>query len=548
MKLLGPTLFLLTLATSAQDSGLPKALPSGGTLRSEQACFDVQHVRLELDVNPLTKRIAGAMTLTAKSVFRSDVIELDLDFPLEVESVELDGEPIEHERRPASLVVPLPKDVVPGDTFGLRVAYAGVPREAIRAPWDGGFTWGTTPDGQPWITTTCQGEGGDLWWPCKDHPSDKPDSFELAIRVPKGLVCASNGVLVKTEDTASHSTFHWRVVNPISNYNIALNIGPFEVSRDTYRSIGGEELPIEFYHLPRSGEQARALLPEVKDHLAFFERFFGPYPFRNEKYGIVETPHLGMEHQTIIAYGYGFKRDRNFDYDWLHHHELSHEWWGNLVTCRDWKDMWIHEGFGTYAQALYVETKHGAEGYQKQIREHMRSAANHNPIAPRNATNSKDIYFGKSGKSSNDIYYKGSAVIHSLRFVVGDEPFFQSLLEFCYPTEERRAATDGSQVRFVDTDEYIGLIERLSDRDLDWFFDVYAREASLPKLEVRQSDERVELRWEASGPFPMPVPLRVDGRDVRVECPKGRGSLRVPKGAMVELDPDSWVFRDPSGD
>ncbi|MEX1025607.1 MAG: M1 family metallopeptidase [Planctomycetota bacterium] len=533
---------LLLVAPALQDS--TPALPSGGELLAEQAAFDVEHVTLELTIDPEGRTIDGTMSLNARCVAATKRVFLDLDHPLEVRRVLLRGEEVKAKRRDGRIEVPCRPPLEPGQDFGVVVEYGGTPRVAVRAPWDGGFTWAETEDGRPWFTTTCQGEGADLWWPCKDHPSDKPDGFDLFARVPEGLIVASNGVLVSSDTQDGWTTFHWHTENPIANYNVALNVAPYERLDRTFESIGGETVPLSFWALPESVERARALLPEIERHLAFFERRFGPYPFRNEKYGVVETPHLGMEHQTIIAYGYDFQQHPKYGYDWLHHHELSHEWWGNLVTCRDWKDMWIHEGFGTYCQALYVEELHGQEAYHATIAEHRRSISNQGPLAPRGATNSKEIYFGSAGKSSNDIYYKGSAVLHTLRWLIGDDAFLLSLARMCYPTEEQRQASDGSQVRFVDTEDYVAIAEELAETELDWFFEAYVREAQLPTLDVKRSSTKLRLRWESpSGAFPMPVPVRVGDDVVRVACPKGRGSLDIPRGVEVEVDPERWVLR-----
>lgn len=495
---------------------------SGGPLRPDQACYDVLHYTLQIAVDPAAKAIDGTLTMDARWLAASPELALDLDPALAVRKVTLDRKPVPNERQGGILLVKPETPLAVGSSFTVAVEYGGTPREARNPPWDGGFTWKTTKDGQPWIATSCQGEGADLWWPCKDHPSDKPDGFDLHVTVPKGLVVAGNGVLQGEPATKGRTTtYHWHVASPIANYNIALNIAPYVELKDTYTCIDGTRMPIQFFVLKESEKRAKACMPQFLDHLRVFEELLGPYPFRREKYGIAETPHLGMEHQTMIAYGNGFHDEQ---YDWLHNHELSHEWWGNLVTCRDWKDMWIHEGFGTYMQPLYREKRFGQKAYDDEIRKYR--LMNRTPIAPREVKNSHEIYFSASG---NDIYYKGSYVLHTLRWQLGDEKFFLALRRFCYPTEAAAKATDGSQCRFVDTDDFVKLVSAIAGEDMTWFFDVYVRQAALPQLEQEVKDGVLQLRWRTPGdlPFALAVPVLWRGELRRVPMPGGVGSLAV---------------------
>ncbi len=531
--------FLVLVQPTVLPAQAPLANASGGELRPAQACYDVLHYELALRVDPAEQRIDGSLQLRAKVVTTCSAIELDLDQALRVERVSVFDNAGLFTHQDGRIVIELGAEHPAGTELLLVVHYGGRPRVAKNPPWSGGFTWAKTGDGRPWIATSCQGEGADLWWPCKDHPSDKPDGVDLRITVPKDLVVASNGVLV--DDAIGQDgwrTFHWQVRSPISNYCIALNIAPYRELRDTYTSVTGEKVPFVLYVLPEALDDARPFVQQFQDHLRWFEKTLGPYPFRHEKYGVAHTPHLGMEHQSIIAYGNGF-RDR--DYDWLHHHELAHEWWGNLVTCRDWKDMWIHEGFGTYMQALYLESVGGAVRYQREVGRWR--ALNRGPVAPREVRSSQQIYFGPGG--SNDIYFKGALVLHTLRWLLGDESFRQSLREFCYPTEAARKATDGTQVRLVDTGDFVALCTRLHGEDLGWYFDAMVHEAQPPRLEEEVKDGVLHLRWRVPGdrPFPLPVPVQVGGKDgkvVRVAMPDGAGSVRVGERAAT-IDPDGWL-------
>lgn len=510
---------------------------SGRPAIAAQDCYDVQGYELALTVDPAGKTIDGTLTMTARVVAATEELALDLDPALTVHAVRLDGTAIPHEHSDGRIWLRLDHELARGGTFAVAVDYGGTPRTAKNPPWDGGFTWRETPDGKPWIATSCQGEGADLWWPCKDQPSDKPDHVDLHFTVPKGLVVASNGT--QRGPAREHDglvTYDWHVSEPISNYCIAFNAAPYVLLEDTFTCCDGTVMPIQFFVLPNSVAAAKRCMPQFLDHIRVFESILGPYPFRAEKYGLCETPHLGMEHQTMIAYGNGFGDEQ---YDWLHNHELSHEWWGNLVTCSDWRDMWIHEGFGTYMQPLYLERQFGREAYEREI--HAHRAMNRAPVAPRASTTSFGIYFGNGG--SNDIYYKGSLVLHTLRWQLGEGPFFASLRRFCYPTPAAERATDGSQVRLVTTDDYVALCSELAGEDMAWFFEVYVRQPHLPRLHSELEDGVLKLRWDTPDdlPFHLEVPVVLHGQELRVPMPGGHGELPVGD-AEYQIDPNERLL------
>ena len=533
--------------------------PSGAPLLPEQAAIDVFREYIWLLVDPDLKRIDGMATIEADVVAPLADAVLHLDERLEVRKVSAwtgSSLSLEEQARSAEgwpfihadglLRIPLLEPARSGDRLNILVEYGGKPREAPNPPWDGGFTWAETADGRPWIATSCQGEGADLWWPCKDHPSDKPDEMALFITVPEGLVVASNGKLYGISGLKKDgwNTYEWYVNNPISNYAVALNIAPYVELREEYTSVDGTDFPVQFWVLPEDEAAGRAFMPEILDHLAFFEETLGPYPWRSEKYGVAQTPHLGMEHQSIIAYGYEFQQ-KEPGYDWLHHHELSHEWWGNLVTCADWKDMWIHEGFGTYMQALYLESRFGEEAYRTEMAARRANLRNRRAVAPRGTRDSKQIYFDADGGFDNDIYDKGAFALHALRWEIGDEDFFESLRRFAYPTDAHRTATDGSQVRLVDTEDYVALVSEITDRDLAPFFEVYLRQPVLPALYVERDASGLTLRWDLpmNAPFETRVPLLVDGEPVVVDMAGGRGRVELALDASVLVDPDGWLLR-----
>ncbi|MEO2147082.1 MAG: M1 family metallopeptidase [bacterium] len=514
---------------------------SGGPLRADQACFDVQHYELILVVVPESKKIGASLTMTARMEEASDKISLDLDSRFTVRRVTVGGVEVEASHKDGRIEIPLPEGQGrASQELQVNVLYMGTPREAPNAPWVGGFTWAKTPSGADWISTTCQMEGADLWWPCKDHPSDKPESFDLKVTIPAGLVCASNGRLMGVQEGGNGArTFHWHTSMPIANYSISLNIAPYETISRTVEGIDGDMIPVTFWHLPENAEKAKVLFEEIVDHLKHLESVCGPYPFHQDKYGVVETPHLGMEHQTIIGYGNNYSGDPEFDYDWLHHHEMSHEWWSNLLTCVDWADFWIHEGLGTYMQALYLESRFGPEAYRKKMAIDWRRIGFHGAIAPAAPRGTQSMYFagGVSDAPGGDIYFKGSWVVHNLRWLIGDEDFFKLLREWARPGK-------GGKPRFVSTNELIQVASRQAGQDLGWYFDVVLKEKQLPRLVADVKDGVLHLEWTSAGKqtYNMPVEVLVGDKRVRVECPGGEGMLPVAQQEW-QLDPDRWLIR-----
>jgi len=522
---------------------------SGGPLLIEQAAFDVTYYDLDLAVEPADSSIYGVLTVEARIAVPTNTIVLDLDPILDIESVKMpvrDGreERVKYRRDGGRVWIDFPSLRQTGDLVRVAVTYGGRPRVAPNPPWDGGFTWDWTPAGEPWIATTCQQIGADVWWPVKDHPSDEPDSMALHITVPNPLVVATNGQLTGIESKQPASrTYHWFISTPINVYNVALNIAPYTTIEETYESVSGDTFPVVFYVLPDDEEKGKRLMPQIIDHLRFFEETVGPYPFRIDKYGVAQTPHLGMEHQTIIAYGANFDNGsmtggRDWGFDALHHHELSHEWFGNVVTNVDWSDMWIHEGFGSYMQPLYKEYLVGIEGYHEYIASQRRGIRNRQSVAPRGSRSSSQIYGG-------DIYVKGSLFLHTLRYLIGEEKLRFLLRRVVYPDPAMEQITDGKQCRFATTDDILYLAEQVSGMDLDWYFEVYLRQPELPRLVTNRTGDTLTLQWDTPDdlPFPMPIDIQLGDAVQRIEMPGGRASLTIPEGLEPIIDPENWVLR-----
>jgi aminopeptidase N len=517
---------------------------SGSPRAPEQLAVTFEKVDLALRVDPATKSIRGdaALTFLLKEPLTRIAVELDRNLP--VDSASVDGvtlAPAAISNPDGRLYLTLPTPLQAGARTTVRIQYHGVPHVAKHAPWDGAFTWSQTKDGQPWIATTVEGEGCDMFWPCIDHPMGKPQLIDLHITVPSPLVVAGNGVATGMEEKDGWRTYNWRAKNP-STYGVALNIGPYEMLSGDYASRFGNTIPLRMWYLKGHDEDAKGLFAEFTPMLDFFEYRVGPYPFGDEKMGVVETPHLGMEHQTINAYGNGYAKSA-YGYDWLLHHELSHEWFGNQMTNADWDDMWLHEGFGSYMQPLYLESLRGERDFQAELFNFRKSLSNKAPVVSGKTQRIEDIYEEARGGPGNDIYTKGALILHTLRNLIGDDAFFTATRRMVYGTA---TPTPGNfQPRWSSTKEFVQFSNEASGRDLNWFFDAYLYHAALPELVEERSGDKLTLRWKLKdgGAFPMPIEVRVNERIEKLPMTDGVGVVTVPAHAMVTIDPMSRVLR-----
>ena len=525
-----PTFSFVAVLFAAQAS------TSGGGLKLEQAAYDVQSYDVAIKVDPIRKTLEGITVMEAKTVIPTGSILVDLHPNYSVSRVTDGKVDLRFDRLKDTLRIYFPLSKQPGDAIRTEIGYAGSPHVARNAPWDGGIMWAKTPSGADWVSVALQGAGADLIFPCKDHPSDRPNRATMRITVPDPLIAVGPGKLQKTDRNADKtSTYVWHMPLPINNYSLVFNAAPYELVKDSAKSITGQTIPIHYYVLPENKDKAPKLIEEQKKYLSFMEKYCGPFPFRTVKLGIVETPHLGMEHSTAIAYGnrYRFAPD---GLDWLLLHEFGHEWWANLVSNADWRDMWIHEGFQSFLDTFYIEQTRGKEAYFTAMKGRKRNVRNSAPVAPRPETSSA-AYGG-------DIYDKGALILHSLRYLIGDEAFLRSIRRMAYPTKEAEKWTDGRALRLVTTDDFVNIASTESKQDLRWFFEVYVRQAKLPTLKSDAANGILQLEWATpeSLPFPMPIDVAVDGKSVRVPMTGGRGSVKF-SGSPPVIDPNGWVLR-----
>lgn len=519
----------------------------------EQAVFDVQKYDITLNVDPSAKSISGTTVMMARTVIPTNVIVLDLDTVYTIGKLTDGSKDLKYERKDGKIWIWFPMTKQVGDEIRTSISYSGTPRVAPNPPWVGGFMWKKTASGADWVSVALQNDGADLLFPCKDHPSDKPATASMHITVPDPLIAVGPGKFEgEKKNAGGTTTYNWNMTNPIANYSIVFNAAPYKKVEDSYTSKDGYKMPIVFYVLPEDADKAPGLIAEQKKYLAYYEKYLGPYPFRSEKVGIVETPHLGMEHSTAIAYGNGFRYDKDGT-DGLLLHEFGHEYWANLVTASDWRDFWIHEGFQSYMDVLYQEYLHGKEAYVKAMAPRAGRFRNMQPVAPREPKIAYQVYMTAPDylNSDGDIYGKGAYFLHTLRYLIGDEAFFKALRHMAYPTKEMETYTDGRQERLVNTDDFLSIAEADSGMKLEWIFEMYLRQPKLPKLETRvvtsinpNKPSVLELEWITPNnlPFPMPVDVIIDGKTKRVEMKDGKGSVEFT-GATPVADPDGWVLK-----
>jgi aminopeptidase N len=518
---------------------------SGGPIDPERAALRLDHVDLAIEVFPDTQRLQGEATLTLQTTAPQRRLLIDLDKNLPVTAVSVDGKPLPRtnwSNPEGRLTIGLPATLAAGSRAVVRIAYGGTPHVAVRAPWDDGIVWARTPDGKPWIATTAEGYGCDLFWPCLDFPAGEPAKVDLHITVPKGLSAPSNGVLQKVETLPDgRTTWHWQARSP-NPYSVVLNIAPYAEIKGSYKSRFGNRIPLQYWHLPGREAGAQRLFAEFAPTLDFFEANVGPYPWGDEKLGVVETPHLGMEHQTINAYGNNYRKAPE-GFDWLFQHELAHEWFGNQMSAANWDDYWLHEGYGQYMQPLYGRWREGEARYAVMMDKFRNQIANKAPIVSGRILTEEEVYEEEKGGPGGDIYVKGAWVLHTLRNLIGDKDFWEVTRRLVYGRPDPKPGN--FQPRFATTPEYIGIVNQVTGRDMTWFFDVYLREAALPELLQTREGGRLTLKWKTPSdrPFPLPVEVEVDGKVETVAMADGTGGIAVPADAHIVVDPNARILK-----
>ncbi|HLF34492.1 MAG TPA: M1 family metallopeptidase [Cyclobacteriaceae bacterium] len=475
-----------------------------GTLTSLRACYDVTFYHLNIKIDPSDKSISGFNTIFFSTVTPFSRMQIDLFPNMKIDSILFeDGRKCNYEREYGAVFITLPEELKSGN-HSIRVHYNGNPQVAKRPPWDGGFTWTEDEDGNPWVVVTCQRTGASLWWPNKDHQSDEPDSMLMSITVPPGLEDVSNGRLRgRREEVDGWTTFDWFIYSPINNYNVTVNIGKLVHFSDEYVSTNGEKLTLDYYVLRGNAKKAKKQFEVVGPMLRTFEHYFGKYPFYRDGFKLIDAPHNGMEHQTAIAYGNNYLKGYDgyssskvgLNFDFIIVHESAHEWWGNHVTAKDIADMWIHESFGAYAEALFVEDNWGYDASLEYINAKKQNVLNNKPILGP---------FGVNTEGSSDMYDKGQLILNTLRNVIDNDSLWFSILRGIQETFSHKS---------VDGKEIIDYINERTGENMDYFFDQYLKFKNLPRFDaiISAKGDRVTLRyrWKADVDFRMPLKVTI---------------------------------------
>ncbi|MGN6509161.1 MAG: M1 family metallopeptidase [Chitinophaga sp.] len=475
MRRIFPALFVILFSATAYGQQFSRQDTLRGTLSAERSWWDVTFYDLSVSIHPSARSIEGVNVIRYRVLKPAQRMQIDLQTPLVLDKAVQNGQELAFTKDGNAWFITLQAEQPLNSQQELTLTYHGVPREAKHAPWDGGLVWTKDSLGRPWIATACQGLGASVWWPNKDHQSEEPDSMRLRVTVPEGLTNVSNGRLLGvSENTDSTVTSTWYISNPINNYDVALNIGHYAHFSDRYQ---GEEGPLDLdywvldYNLPR----ARAHFEVVKPMMGCFERWFGPYPFYKDGYKLVETPHLGMEHQSAVAYGNQYKMGyRGSDlsgsgwglkWDFIIVHESGHEWFGNNITTKDIADMWVHESFTNYSETIFTECQYGKDAANAYVQGIRKRIANDIPIIGP---------YGVNREGSGDMYYKGSNMLHTIRQLIGNDDTFRKILRGLNKTFYHQTVTS------TQVEQYIN---RISGKNFDKVFDQYLRHSQPPVFE-----------------------------------------------------------------
>jgi len=496
-----PLLFL-TICTYSQKETYSKKDSLRGRFNENRSWWDLKKYELDINVDIKGKSISGKNKVLYKVLREANIMQIDLQKPLHISTISQDGEKLAFKNQGAVYWIELKKNQYVDSINSLDIVFSGVPKETTKAPWEGGFTWGKDSNGIDFIATACQGDGASLWWPCKDHLADEPDlGIDLAYTVPENLVAVGNGRLVKTDyDSIQQTkTYHWKVINPINNYTVQMSIGNYVSYANTYQGEAGE-LYCDYYVLKQNFYKAKKQFQQVDKMLEAFEFWFGPYPFYEDGYKLVEVPYLGMEHQSAVSYGNNYENGyRGTDlsgsgwglkFDFIIIHESGHEWFGNNITNKDIADMWIHESFTNYSEVMYLDHLYGLKAGNAYVQGIRKNIKNDKPIIGT---------YGVNQRGSDDMYYKGANMLHTIRYVIGNEGTWRLLL---------RGLNHKFYHQTVTTEDVENYISEFTKTDFSTVFDQYLRTTQIPTLEYKVGKKYLKARWSNCVPG-LQLPIRV---------------------------------------
>ena len=508
-----------------------------GSITKERSWWDLNRYHLDISVKPEEKFISGSNKISYTVLKSHDLMQIDLQTPLILTKAIQDNSELEIIHDGNAHFIKLKKKQNVGSKEELIVYYEGNPRVAVRAPWDGGISWEKDKNGNHFIASSCQGLGASVWWPNKDHMYDEPESMLMSVNVPKGLTNVSNGRLVKIDKMSDSTTFHWEVVNPINNYGVNINIGDYVNFSEIYKGEKGN-LDMDYYVLSYNLEKAKVHFVDAIKTMQAFEYWFGPYPFYEDSFKLVEAPYLGMEHQSSVTYGNKYRkgylgRDLSgtgwgLKFDYIIIHETGHEWFANNITYKDIADMWVHEGFTTYSENLFVDYHFGKKASSEYVIGTRRGIGNKKPIiGPYNVN--------KGG--SGDMYSKGANLLHTLRQVAGNDKVWRNVL---------RGLNKDFYHKTVTTYEIENYISEKMKINLKPFFNQYLRDIRIPVLEHNLIDGKMSFRWNnVIEGFKMPIDLivtdHIAGNEEKIRIfPTQKWKSKKLKGS-IEIDKNYYV-------
>lgn len=493
--------FVSEIPLRAQPTAYTRQDSLRGSITPERAWWNVLRYDLSFAPDFETKSLAGQQIIGFEAVDTGRVMQIDLQAPMQLEAAYLGGDNLDLVQDGNTWLIHLPEPLFPGDTAELALSFSGKPREAVNPPWDGGWIWKRDNKARPWMSVSCQGIGASTWFPCKDHQSDEPDlGASIAITVPDTLTAVSNGRLMAVSEVGEGLRgYAWEVVSPINAYNITAYIGAYQNWEETFEGEGGT-LNLNHYVLDYDRERAQPHFAQVHGMLACFEDWFGKYPFYEDGYKLVQAPFLGMEHQSAIAYGNRFANGYmgmdlsasgwGLKWDFIIVHESGHEWFGNSITTADIADMWVHEGFTAYSEALYVECNYGKEAAEEYIAGTRRAVLNDRPIIGD---------YGVNSEGSGDMYYKAANMIHMIRTTMDNDSLFREML---------RGLNRDFYHSIVTTEEVEAYINEISGKDFSQLFHQYLRTPNVPVLEYAIKEGTLYHRYSnCIDGFTWPLPL-----------------------------------------
>lgn len=507
-----------------------------GSVTTERAWWDLNHYDLSVEVFPERQFISGKNVISYTVLETNKTLQIDLQDPMQITHVSQDGQKLSMKRMGSAYFISLKAKQKKGSFQKLTIHWEGKPIAAKNAPWDGGIVWKKDKKGRDFIATANQGIGSSVWWPNKDHPYDEVDSLDMHVTVPKDLIDVSNGRLVGVDRGEKTNTYHWTVKNPINNYAANLNIGHY-VNFSELEPYPGEKGPLdmEYWVLDYNLEKARDQFKQAPMMMEAFEHWFGPYPFYEDSFKLVQAPYLGMEHQSSVTYGNGFTngyrgRDlsgtgQGLKFDFIIIHESGHEWFANNITNNDVADMWIHEGFTCYSENLYLDYHFGKEAASTYVIGLRKNIQNDRPLIGQ---------YGKNKRGSDDIYYKGANMLHTLRTVVNDDELWRTTL---------RSLNKDFYHQTVSSEQIETYLQEELNLNLEGFFDQYLRETNIPTLEYSLEKNTLRYRFtNVVSHFELPLRVRLDGVEIKINATTQWQELSVPQDSSELVIPDDYYF------